>query len=46
MFRKDEFTGDFVDGWKATLNDTGLTQVSYTYVVHVLRVHVCLLYVL
>ena len=28
VFKKDEFTGDFVDGWKATLSDSNMTQVS------------------
>ena len=39
VFRKDEFTGDFVDGWKATLSEISMTQVSYMCVY-------CTLYVL
>ena len=40
VFRKDEFTGDFVDGWKATLSDTSMTQVSCMYIVLYMTLYV------
>ena len=29
VFTKDNFTGDFVEGWKKVLEDTNLEMVSY-----------------
>ena len=29
MFTKDNFTGDFVEGWKKVLEDANLEMVSY-----------------
>ena len=31
VFKKDEFSGDFADGWKTTLNDSHMTQVSASH---------------
>ena len=31
VFKKNEFSGDFVDGWKTTLDDSHMTQVRQSH---------------
>lgn len=33
FFTKDNFTGDFVDGWKQTLKDANLEMVRINFVI-------------
>ena len=40
VFKKDEFSGDFVDGWKTTLKDSNSTQVGWIMDASVLNLNI------
>lgn len=40
VFKKDEFTGDFVEGWKTTLSDSNMSQVRPSHQFSKCYIHV------